>query len=246
MLIRSPVRSVCLLALVCSACFGTSKATDGAHADDTGSNSVGGAPAFCDVDDDCALAAPTCCACPSFAVSASDGSFDASCKDVTCPMPDGCPAMVARCIESVCAATCAPVTCDVSCADGFVADAAGCLTCACHERPANGCHADEDCVEVPADCCGCARGGSDTAVLAGDAAVYAAMLGCPASPNCPDFDTCEPAAIARCLQGSCTLTTTTHLPAGSCGRPDLATCAACVLNASPDATALGVGICGMP
>ena len=236
-----------LVPFVFGACFQASDqraATVG-----SGSNGLGPAAA-CDVDGDCALAAATCCGCPSFAVGAADTSFDTSCMAVVCPMPtETCPSMVATCVAHVCTAACAPVACDASCTDGYVLDATGCLTCACATAPAGGCTADRDCAEVPADCCGCARGGSDTAVLASDAASFEARLGCPSNANCPNTNTCEPAAAARCVQGQCELSTATALPAGACGRADLPGCPTnqqCILNASPDATALGVGVCGTP
>ncbi len=231
------------------ACFQASgKRLDALADDGSGSGGIGNGAPFCDLDADCALAAATCCACPSFAVAASDNTFEASCKDVACPMPASCSPMVASCVAHACTAVCAPVACDASCTDGYALDGAGCLTCAC-AAPDGGCVGDTDCTEVAADCCGCARGGSDTAVPNGDVASFEAALGCSSNANCPETNTCESAATARCVQGRCALTATKGLPAGSCGRPDLPTCPTgqhCILNASPEATALGVGICGMP
>jgi len=200
----------------------------------------------CTEDTDCVLAGATCCECPSFAVPVGFGGFG-ECNGVMCPMMPSCPAVEARCISNTCTTTCAPLACDLTCADGFVTDAAGCLTCACAapQPPDGGCQVDSDCVRVGADCCGCERGGTSTAVPASQVGAFQDMLGCPANPSCPGVNVCS-TEEPRCLQGMCTLSSTT-LPTDACGRPDLPACGpgeTCVLNESPEASAGGVGACG--
>ncbi|MCB9564993.1 MAG: hypothetical protein H6708_31805 [Kofleriaceae bacterium] len=210
----------------------------------------------CYVAADCAAAASSCCGCADFAVpgdSRADG-----CEDVMCPEPPpgDCPAVAPACVDGFCTLACVPVTCDMTCADGFAADVAGCLVCACAEAPAPGgdCAVDDDCVEVAADCCGCGRGGADTAVPVDQVATHDAELGCPADPTqaaCPEVDVCDPAAAPRCAAGRCTLGAgpPTDGLVGLCGRPDLEPCpagTACVLNADSDAAAAGLGTCLSP
>src|SRR5690606_40804527 len=65
------------------------------------------------------------------------------------------------------------------------------------------------------DCCGCARGGMDTAVPASEVAAHEAALMCPQDPSCPDVDTCAPELAARCIAGACTLVAGA-LPANAC------------------------------
>jgi hypothetical protein len=196
---------------------------------------------------DCVLAASTCCACPDFAMP--DMGWEDGCQDIECPMPADCPAIAADCVEGACTTVCAPVTCDLSCEGGFAADAAGCLVCACGagETPPASCVEDADCVEVPADCCGCAQGGEDTAVPAAYADAAVESLMCPTDPACPQIDVCDPSAAPRCVSGTCALVpgTSDGLDVG-CGRPDLPTCpegTVCVLNADSDAQSQGVGTC---
>jgi hypothetical protein len=111
--------------------------------------------------------------------------------------------------------------------------------------PAGGCTADTDCARTRADCCGCQRGGFDTAVLAANRATFDASLMCSAQPFCPGVDTCT-ADVPTCVAGRCALVSPT-LPAGACGRPDLPACPAgevCIANASDQANMHGVGVCG--
>lgn len=208
---------------------------------------AGPANQVCELDNDCVAVAPTCCECPTFAVSAGDPVADA-CDRVTCPPKDECPAnFTAVCGEgSRCELVCAPLACEASqaCAEGFAMDANGCLTCECAVPLANGCTEDDQCSRTRADCCGCARGGYDTAVLTTDLGAFEAMLACRGEPLCPDVDTCTAEAPA-CVAGRCTLVTPV-LPPGACGRPDLPACAAgsvCVVNASDQANMHGVGLC---
>jgi hypothetical protein len=122
------------------------------------------------------------------------------------------------------------------------------------------CGQDSDCVQVPADCCGCARGGVDTAVPAAEADGFLGGLGCPEDPDCPDVDVCDPALVPRCIGGSCQLGSpptdwgedagTGLDPSGGvyCGTADYPPCPAgevCCLNGAEydDANSAGVGVC---
>ena len=215
-------------------------------AGDAGGGLAPGVP--CIDDGECALAGATCCACPSFAVAANDPGLK-SCGTVNCPAMD-CPQNLrAACTRGTCQLACAAVACSTSCAAGYAADANGCLTCACLQATPDACVRDQDCVDVRADCCGCARGGADVAILASQAAAYEASLGCPNSPQCPNQNVCVPDAVARCTQGTCALEAPQPLPANACGRPDLPTCPAgqvCVVNTNPIADTQGVGVCTTP
>jgi hypothetical protein len=200
----------------------------------------------CETAADCMLAASSCCACPDFAMPAGSPN---GCDQVECPMPADCPPLVAACDQGVCTTACAPAPCDLQCDGGFLTDPNGCLACACgaDTDPPSACTVDADCVEVPADCCGCAHGGSDQAVPAADAEAAAEALMCPSSPACPDVDVCDPSLVPRCLGGGCVLAPSTMDGLGSfCGTPDLPPCpdgTVCVLNADPDANQQGVGTC---
>jgi len=110
------------------------------------------------------------------------------------------------------------------------------------------CAADEDCAEVPADCCGCERGGANAAVAATAVGDYLDLLDCPAAPDCPpDVNVCDSTLVPRCIGQVCTL----GPPPGVgvfCGVPDYPACPkgqACVLNHpdAVDATRLGLGTC---
>ena len=216
---------------------------------DAGAGSAPRSPCF--GDDDCALAGASCCACPSFAVAANDPGLK-SCGTINCPpMPaDSCPNNLrAACVGGSCALACRPMACGTTCAGGFASDANGCLLCECLQPGPDACVQDGDCVEVKADCCGCAHGGADTAVLAAQASAYEASLGCPSSPQCPNQNVCSFGAVARCAAGQCTLEAPSALPPGACGRTDLPACPAgqvCTVNASPDADRQGVGVCAPP
>jgi hypothetical protein len=229
---------------------------EGGDDGDPGDDGIGIPPpsgASCSPDPGCEAAASTCCACPTFAVPAGAGWNDA-CEDVPCPAPASCPDVLAVCADGGCALVCAEVTCGLTCETGFAVDAAGCLTCACAPRAPPACTTASDCVQVAADCCGCSRGGADTAVLVGAAAEHVRGLGCTGGEVCPDIDVCHPAAAPACRNGACVLVTSEDgppgaLPDGACGRADLAACPAgerCVLNRSPAADAAGVGMCAAP
>jgi hypothetical protein len=204
-----------------------------------------GAPSECDVASDCVAAGPRCCDCPTHAVPATDPAQRA-CDEVDCePMSCGSP-LEPACEGGRCVLACSPVACDgASCAYGFVTDVNGCLTCECAAPPAMECGLDADCARVREDCCGCAMGGEDTAILASEVALHDASLGCPTTPACPGFDTCAPDLAARCVQGMCALVSGAP-PADACGRADLPACPVsqvCTVNADEQATMYGVGVC---
>jgi len=240
-----PMRAIAVLLALLAACSG-SQYPEGLT--DIGSGEgANGAAAECQTDGDCVLAAARCCDCPTFAMPV-DPAVDI-CAGVTCPVPGPtCAANVhAACVQSTCELACDAIECDQSCPDGFAVDASGCATCACLEVADRTCTASTDCVEVPADCCGCAKGGMDTAVPSADAPSNEAGLDCPSSPACPGVSTCQADLSPQCVQGTCALQPA--LPATACGRPDLPPCGAgtiCALNVDPQATAQGVGVCVPP
>lgn len=210
----------------------------------------------CEVDADCRLAAAGCCECASFALS--DDRAEDACTGVICEDELTCPAVAAVCDTGACVIQCQPVVCGLTCPGGFIEDTAGCLLCACAAPPPPGtaeCVDATDCERVPADCCGCARGGRDTAIPSVDVEAYLAALDCPESPACPELDACEPDAEASCVANQCALLGAgiDGPPDGAgsgqwCGSPELGPCpdgTFCVLNApqANDATQSGVGIC---
>lgn len=217
---------------------------------------MGGADIQCEIAADCALAASTCCDCPSFAVPLGEG-YGAGCEEVDCGASGLCPAVEASCDDGQCVMICSPLIADKVCSFGFAMDAAGCLVNECEGEPASTpteCEVDADCVQVPADCCGCGLGGADKALPAGQAEDDANELNCPIDPACPGIDVCDADESAQCISGQCTLAATPgslQPPDAAdmqCGTPDLPACAtgfSCVLNAvsANDATALGVGTC---
>ena len=243
------MRFVVLLALL-AACPNRGGQDDKANTDpDFGANDAGPTGAIpvipCARDTDCALAGTTCCACPSFVVAADDPSVKA-CSSIQCPV-DTCPTNLrAACENNACQVACAPVACSNACPEGYASDESGCLTCACVVADGDTCAANSDCVEVKADCCGCARGGSDVAILASQAAGYDASLGCSSDPACPNQDVCPPDVQPMCEAGRCALDIPVALPPAACGRSDLMACPAgqiCTVNADHDADRLGVGVC---
>ncbi len=217
---------------------------------DDGFGSGSGAPqSSCSTDMDCELAASSCCECPSFATNRFDPT-NGACTGIACPNPPVCPGNVrAACdlAKNQCTVACVEMACPTStsnaCPDGYAIDpATGCLSCECAAPDmVNGCELDSDCVETREDCCGCARGGKDTAVLAADRATYDQMLFCPSNPQCPGTDTCDPASEPRCVQGACILTDA-MLPANACAGPGSCN-GTCIINRDPAASALGVGVC---
>ena len=221
----------------------------GAYADDGagGGSGSNGSPQACNVDNDCATAAATCCDCPAFAVNVHDPSHRA-CGGVSCPGQTSCPDNVrAACDNGFCALVCNQLVCAASCPAGYEIDAnTGCLSCACAAVEPGGCMVDGDCVETRDDCCGCHRGGRDTAVLASQLGAYDASLGCGSSPYCPAVDACESGAAPHCIQGRCELAVSSGPPPMACGRDDLPACAPgyqCTVNDNPAASLLGVGVC---
>lgn len=200
----------------------------------------------CSTASDCALGAAKCCDCPTYAAPKSDPAIRA-CSGVMCPAMT-CPQNVAvACNSGRCELACTQMACLSTCADGFAVDGNGCLTCECAQVTSRACAADAECSEVPADCCGCAKGGADTAVPASQLSDYLAGLNCPQQPTCPGTNACNASEGPACIQGACSLAA--PLPINACGRPELASCAdayGCFVNADPVATAHGVGICKPP
>ncbi len=210
--------------------------------------SSGGSPdvAECRRDDDCVAAGTKCCDCPEFAVPESDASHRA-CDGVTCH-DKHCPHNVrAACDEGRCVLACVPMECEASCLFGYATDRSGCLTCQCTQPVQTGCLVASDCVQVRGDCCGCARGGHDTAVLRRDAPDHDERLRCPAAPQCPAANTCDEAEEPQCIRGMCALTTAERLPPNACGRADLPPCErgeVCVVNGpNMRVNEEGVGLC---
>ncbi len=242
------MRASFLMLLVLAGCPQASEMVENAAPFDGGA--FGSGAIQCMSDEQCVPAAPTCCECPTFAVSSND-PLNSACSNIACPMPmQACPTNVkAACsADGFCELACVATSCPASCPNGYAMDANGCLTCDCAPTVAGGCQADGQCVEVPADCCGCARGGVDTAVLAPNADAFENNLNCPMDPQCPTANTCAPSATPQCIQGQCTLSTGV-LPATACGRADLMACPSpqvCTINSDPDATVEGVGVCAIP
>lgn len=202
----------------------------------------------CAVASDCVPAAAKCCDCPTYAAPRNDPAVNA-CGGVTCPPDQGCPLNVAPSCntEHMCVLACVPMTCSNTCEDGFVVDANGCLSCECAQVGTRECLADASCVEAPADCCGCARGGADTSVPADQLSAYEVELGCPSNPSCPGNSSCDAAEAPACVQGACALVSA--LPAAACGRSDLPTCGegfVCSVNVGGGANPANdhrVGVC---
>jgi hypothetical protein len=249
-----PMRPALLL-LAFAACqgvaapkFGGGGGGGGGYGSGSGSNPGASIGEPCGSNADCALAATTCCECPSFAVNVDDPSY-AGCKDVTCSPAPSCPFSAnaeAQCKGNFCVLVCLPMGCPTSCPAGFAIDpATGCLSCMCTDSisPAN-CNVDSDCVRTRADCCGCVHGGSDTAVRASQQAAFDASLDCPPDPTCPSVNSCNSDLLARCIDGACELAPAA--PAGACGSAGLPACsgsASCTINVDPDASAQGLGVC---
>jgi hypothetical protein len=210
-----------------------------------GSNVGGGEGAIpeCNQDSDCSAAGLKCCDCPTYAVPARDPAVNA-CMGVMCPAQT-CPDNVrAACSGGACVLACKLLAYNLTCNNGYIIDASGCEECACAGPSGGACAVDSDCVRVRADCCGCAGGGTDTSVPAGDAAAHDAALMCPSNPRCTGTDSCPVDQAPACVQGSCELVS--PLPVAACGRPDLMACApgqTCTLNADDGATDRGLGVC---
>jgi hypothetical protein len=239
------MRSLLVLLLAalagCPAGLQADKANGGG--DDLGQ---GSAPSECVTDSQCEPAGLKCCDCPTYAVPTTDPAAQA-CGGVMCPM-NSCPDNVrAACEAGQCVLACKALACDMTCSGGYAIDANGCEACACAAAPGpngGGCANDGDCVRTRADCCGCAGGGADTAVLAIQQASYDASLMCPANPACSGMKTCAPDLAPACVQGACELVS--PLPPNACGRSDLPACPSgtiCTLNADDAATQHGVGVC---
>jgi hypothetical protein len=208
---------------------------------------------LCASDADCVGAGASCCACPEYAVH-RDSPFAQACEDLDCPAPDPmvCGSLEPRCgSDGTCALACRAITCELAppCSGGFAVDADGCLACECATGLSPECVLDTDCVRVPADCCGCAQGGADTAVPGSLEQEHRDGLGCPPSPVCPGVDVCDPTAVVTCAAGRCTFGASgapMEVPDDACGTPELPECPPgqmCVLNSDPEATLAGVGVC---
>ncbi|MFT3698377.1 MAG: hypothetical protein QM831_34860 [Kofleriaceae bacterium] len=207
---------------------------------------TGGGARECNIASDCAAAAAKCCDCPSYAAPKSDPTVQA-CAGVMCPPNDSCPANVeVACNQGKCELACVAMACTNTCTNGYALDASGCLSCDCADVTQGLCTADNECVEVNADCCGCAAGGADTSVSTQELTMYEQNLRdmCPQSPSCPGSNTCDTAAAPTCVQGTCHLID--PLPAAACGRDDLPACPSgtvCTVNSSNPATDHRVGVC---
>jgi hypothetical protein len=243
------VRSAALLCLVVLAACPQSNEADrsGEIPGDAGGFGTGGnGKSACKVSADCVPAAATCCDCPAFAINVDDPAHRA-CTGVTCPGNRTCPDNVtAACEQGFCVLACVEMACSETCAAGYTIDPTGCLSCACAVPEPYGCMVDGDCVETRADCCGCQRGGMDTAVLASEQASFDAALHCSGTTTCPQVPACEPDVSPHCIQGRCELTSSSGLPPGACGRADLPACPAssvCTVNTSDQVNMQGVGVC---
>lgn len=259
--LAAPLSLAALLA-VAAGCPGasgeerTADEGDGAGGDQGGGGAGSPEGVECELASDCVAAGSTCCECPAFAVPASSG-YEEGCADVACdPAPTGCSLTEPACQGGRCALVCSPLVTDTVCDTGFARDDFGCLLDTCAAAPGDGaeCEGDGDCVQVPADCCGCALGGADTAVPAGSEDEYHDSLACPPDPACPGVDVCDPGAAPRCITGVCQLVASPDGDgAGSvlCGTADSPSCPegqVCVLNHpdAPDATQAGAGSCQNP
>ena len=151
---------------------------------------------------------------------------------------------------------CAPIITTKTCPLGFERDVQGCLTDICivpEPGQITECEQDSQCVQIPADCCGCSAGGADRAVAAERADSELEALECPDNPTCPDVNACDEAEVPQCLAGRCVLAISVGEDVMNgvdalCGTPELGACddgMECVLNAisSKDASELGVGSC---
>lgn len=239
------MRSVVVVLLLTAGCFGRGFSV-GAAEDDKGLPPPQGAFSACSDDFDCTPAAATCCGCPTFATNLSDPKI-AVCDDVDC-QPSTCAESVeASCNQTTfeCELSCKPIQCSLDCPTGFAIETNGCLSCNCATAPAvNGCRDDNECIRTRADCCGCALGGADTAVLATEIQGFDSGLMCPMTPQCPGVNACDATEQPRCVQGQCELLQ--DLSGNACGRSDLPPCATgqiCTVNASDQANLYGVGTC---
>ena len=255
---RLPRIAAVALTTVVAAATGCGAFGDGAAAQEDGDSlDPAATEPECALDSDCIAAASSCCDCPAFALPSSS-RWDDSCEDVLCPISDDC-GVAAVCRAGTCVLACEPVTCDEVCERGFVVGVSGCLVCECGSAPTSECSIDADCVEVPADCCGCARGGYDTALPAAAAADFSASLECGNEAACPEVNVCDPTATARCADGYCALVAAppTQPPDGGatppvelilCGTTEYPPCPDgydCILNdpAANDMGVVGVGVC---
>ncbi|MGN6103496.1 MAG: hypothetical protein ACTHU0_00080 [Kofleriaceae bacterium] len=211
-----------------------------------GDSGVAPEQSVCQVDEDCVALGVTCCGCPMFAVTHED-SLNRACDGVTCPPPHAsCPDNVrpACGADGACRLACLPVACETTCEHGYAIEENGCLSCTCATPAPDGCQVDSDCVRTRNDCCGCARGGRDFAILASLLDPFEQALECPDDPACPDINVCGPEE-PHCTWGQCRLVAP-GAPVGACGRPDLPACPAgeaCTVNLNEQADLRGIGVC---
>jgi len=221
------------------------------------------AMSYCAVAEDCVAVSSACCECPTFAV-ARGSDFAGACDQVECEPLEDCSAVLPDCVDSQCQLVCETVPASMVCINGFARDSLGCLLDECRQPTDEifACEQDGDCTQVQADCCGCERGGADTAVANGSVDEYIKSLGCPSQPPCPGVDVCDAELVPRCIAQTCTLGPADDGgdagdgdgsgdgPGGGnlCGVPDYLPCPmgqVCVLNHpdAEDATRMGVGSC---
>ncbi len=215
-------------------------------------NDSGTEPGACATADDCVVVSASCCGCPDLAVLATSnaaGELAAACDEVECPEPPpgACAPVEVRCEDTACVLGCPSTVCELTCDAGFALDpGTGCQVCACADPALQECLVDDDCAQVPADCCGCGAGGADTAVPASDAAAAIDALGCDGSEACPGLDVCDPQLGPRCLSGSCQLAPGDRAAPPGCGAADAGCPIGMVCVIGDDADGNGLGECQLP
>ena len=219
---------------------------------DEGENGSPGAAAECWLDSDCEPAAISCCECATFAVPLGSGP-QGECDSDNCEPASNCSSLAQpACLAGLCDLSCQTVPATRVCETGFRRDGFGCLVDEC-ESGAVDCLETTDCARVPADCCGCERGGKDTAVGASRVDEFLGELGCPQAPQCPGVNTCDPDASPECIASRCFLVVPAQgsgsgEPDRLCGTAQLGPCPTgqmCILNdpVATQAGQFGVGVC---
>jgi hypothetical protein len=240
---------------------------DGGDSGDGDGDSAPPFPFQCENAGDCVAAPSTCCECPSFAVP-GDSELAGACDEIECEPPLGCPSVEPACIDTQCELVCTSLAATQVCERGFARDGFGCLLDECRAESIDerfACDEDADCTQVQSDCCGCSRGGLETAVALVAVDEFIESLGCGGDPACPGVDVCDPGLVPRCIAQACTLAPEPDgsgddgggddgdgdgaTPSGDfCGVPDFPPCPPglmCVLNHpdAEDATRIGLGTC---